>query len=502
MPLQSGKGVDHAPREIELKLAVAARDVPRLRRRLAEFGAGRSVDVDNVYYDTAERLLHANRMALRVRRIGGQWRQTLKTESRPGALATRGEWENALPHGRLDLALLAATPLPALLREHRGARLRPVFRTRFRRTVWHAAGGAIEIALDQGELVAGRRRLPILELELELRGGSAAALFRLALDLIGEGRGALALRPEVDSKAARGYRLAAGQAAAPAKANAAAVAGRFGDEASVDDALRRLVERATTVLLLNVAGRLQRDDPEFVHQARVAVRRIRSAARLFGKEAGWPRSYDGELRWLARRLGALRDWDVLLEQTLRALAADLPASAEALAAPAVARRRRDEARLMAALASARFTRLMLRLLRWAGQEKAGGPTLAEVAGRRLERLHRRLFAAAADFAALTVEQQHRVRIRAKRLRYALDLLAAALPQRATQRYVERLAALQDHLGTLNDAVVAAARLPGLARAAGVDAAPARRWLQAESRRYSRRAAAALSSLARRPPPWR
>ena len=196
-----------APHEIELKLALSALDVPALRQRLARFGNGEAVEVDNVYFDTAERLLRSNRMALRVRRIGRRWVQTLKTETRASALSARGEWEVPAPRGRLDLGRLPATPLTALLQAHPGARLQPAFRTRFRRTVWHADGGAIEIALDEGEIVAGQQKAPILELELELKSGAVEALYRLALELAGKGGEALALRPAVDSKAARGYRL-------------------------------------------------------------------------------------------------------------------------------------------------------------------------------------------------------------------------------------------------------------------------------------------------------
>ncbi len=489
-----------APREVELKLALVARDLPRLRKRLARFGDGVSVEVDNVYLDTDERLLRANRMALRLRRIGRRWVQTLKTESAAGALSTRGEWELPAPRGRLDTARFAQTPLAALLRAHPGARLVPAFRTRFRRTLWTAAAGAIEIALDEGEIIAGERRAPILELELELKSGEVDALYRLALDLAGKGPAALALRPAVDSKAVRGYRLATQESPTPQKANAAAVTASLAPDASLKAALHQLVGRGATLLLANAAGSQEVADPEFVHQARVAVRRMRSAARALGRDAGWPASLDDELRWIARLLGAVRDWDVLQAHTAPALLAALPATAP-LVERAAERRLRDDAALRAALGGARYARLALRLLRWANSAADQGITLGSAAPARLARMHRRLFDAAAFFVALPVRRQHRVRILAKRLRYALDLFASTLPEKRTRRYVERLAHLQDELGALNDAVVASGLLRRLSRAAGVDPLPAGEWLQRQRERHALRAEQALADLLRRPVPW-
>jgi CHAD domain-containing protein len=331
-------------------------------------------------------------------------------------------------------------------------------------------------------------------------------LFALALDLSGRGRDALALLPAVDSKAARGYRLAAGERPAPVKANARAVAGPPPRRHTPAAALRGVVERGTTLLLANTAPLVAADDPEFVHQARVAVRRLRSASRLLGDEAGWRGTLDADLRWIARRLGAVRDWDVLATQTMPALAAALPADAARLAGGIGGLRRQADARLRQTLGDARFARLALRLLRWAGtgaDPRAGdSPTLADVAGRRLARLHRRLFEAAQFFVALPVERQHRVRIRAKRLRYALDLFADALPAKPTARYVGQLALLQDELGAINDAVVAAALVRRLARAARADAAAADEWLQQRRQQHALRAEAALAELAQLPRPWR
>ena len=495
-----------APTEIELKLSLSPRDLPRLLLRLARFGRSRTQTVDNVYYDTSDRQLARSGLALRLRRIGRRRLQTLKAESgaAAAALSKRGEWEVPAPDGKLDPGRFPSTPLTKLLEKKPRPRLLPVFRTRFSRRIWLTADGAIEIALDQGEIAAGKRTAPILELELEVKSGSAAALYPLALDLIGKGRHSPLLLPAVESKAARGYRLASGAVPAPCKANARAILGDLAAKMTLAAAMRTLTDRATNLLLLNAAGHLKADDPEFVHQARVALRRLRSAARLIGKAAAWPEPFDAELRWIGRELGALRDSDVLLSQTIPALQA---AVGDATALSAIAdlvrkQRRRDERALRNALHSKRFAMLALQLLQWAHTEAPSSMSIAAAGGKRLARLHRRLIGEAAFFVALPTSRQHRVRILAKRLRYALDLFAVGLPAKAAAGYGRQLARVQDQLGALNDAVVAADKLQQLARRARVDVRQALEWLEGQRREHALQAESVLAALAQLHQPWR
>ena len=183
------------PLERELKLRVSPRAAARIARALSLPSRGRVLH--SIYFDTPQLTLRRRRMALRVRRDGRRWLQTLKGERAPGV---RNEWETPLASPSLDLS-----PLPQLKRL---AGLRPVFETRFtRRARMLRRGDArIEVALDRGYVRAGRRRAPISELELELKSGTMRALRgeaarlarRFGLDFLEE------------SKAARGYRLADG----------------------------------------------------------------------------------------------------------------------------------------------------------------------------------------------------------------------------------------------------------------------------------------------------
>jgi inorganic triphosphatase YgiF len=491
--------------EIELKLAVARADVAALVRRLARYGEPATARVESVYFDTPDRRLAAAGCALRLRRAGDRWVQTLKCGTATAALARRGEWEVAARvvagRPRLTRAAFARTPAAALL--GRRARLDAVFDTRFERRLWQIeyGGARLEAALDTGTISAGRRREPICELELELKAGPAAALPEFALQLAGTGARALALMPYGESKSARGYRLAARAAPQPVKAQARRLTSAVSADTGIDAALRAVCARATEIVIANAHGALARDDPEFVHQARVAMRRLRSAARLTRRWVAFPPELAGELRWIARRLGAVRDCDVLVECTLPAIEREvgLPAQVRVRA-----QRERERARraLRVALASPRFARLALAALAWSAQPpRPDAPSLRAVAAASLARLHARLFDSARRFETLSVERQHRVRIRAKRLRYALDFFAATLPRRAVADYARRLAALQDDLGALNDIAVAAARLPALASAHRVRAA-VRAWAQGARARHVHAAARALKRLRTRAPPWR
>jgi inorganic triphosphatase YgiF len=462
--------------EIELKLGVPAGALTRLRGRLRALGEPRTQVLDTTYYDTPERLLGGQGMALRLRRQGRQWVQTLKSGDAAAALSARGEWELPVSGRALELQRLPVEARKALkaagLDAQAVASLRPWFRTRFRRSAWLVEhdGAQVEVALDDGEVIAGKRRAPLLELELELKAGTPAALLNLALQVVAPRRGApLPLVPLPESKAARGARLALGTGPEAVKAHAKRVTAGLTAGTSAAAALRSVLGNGMDVLLANAAGLADSDAPEFVHQARVALRRMRSAVRLLGRDADLPEALVEEMHWVAGALGPARDADVLLTDTLPPLLARLPAAlqGDAAALQAAARARQAAARsaARAAVRSTRFALFALRLMQWCATPPRGrAATLSKLAPQRLAQAQRKLLEAAAFFCALAPAERHRVRILAKRLRYALDLFACALPARATAAYVEALSALQDRLGASNDAAVAVETLPRLTNA--------------------------------------
>src|SRR5512147_777302 len=169
------------PMEIELKLALppqqAAAFLRRMARRRTLKGTGSvplEQDLVTRYFDTPDFALSAQGVALRVRRVGRRWLQTLKTEGeRRGGLSRRVEFEVPVGRGIPDWQRFPAEA-QAYVAEALRAQLVPVFETRFHRTAWllKGKGGAqIEVALDVGEVVAGERSQPICEIELELKSG-------------------------------------------------------------------------------------------------------------------------------------------------------------------------------------------------------------------------------------------------------------------------------------------------------------------------------------------
>ncbi len=217
----------------------------------------------------------------------------------------------------------------------------------------------------------------------------------------------------------------------------------------------------------NLSGVLHTTEPESVHQLRVGQRRLRSALGLFAKWIDFPAPLKSELKWLAGELGAARDAEVLAGCTLVRVAAACPgeASLQALndAALTVAGAKRQRA--VAALRSARYSGLMRDLTRWLQDlqlRRAPSETMCRSVEERLDRhaskilsrRHRRLLRRGARLKDASPEEHHRVRIAAKKLRYAIEFFQSLHAARRARHWLPSLAALQDAFGVLNDAAVA------------------------------------------------
>ena len=201
-------------KETELKLRAsretlaALREHPLLKKR--NKSGWQTRELLNQYFDTPERELSAARVALRLRRDGDVVIQTLKCRGQSVAgLSERNEHEWHLDKVKLDLKKLDDTCWPEQLAGLDKKTIKPLFTTDFTREFAEIAWGrgkakvVIEAALDQGFVIAGKRKEEICELELELREGAPEALLELAAELAAS----LPLMPCDISKAERGYRL-------------------------------------------------------------------------------------------------------------------------------------------------------------------------------------------------------------------------------------------------------------------------------------------------------
>ena len=465
--------------ETELKLLLPGAQPATIEARLRRLGvlARRQTSTQwlwNVYHDTPEQALRQQRHALRMRCVSGRpwkttataatlrgaWIQTFKSAGvSQGGLSRRGEWESRERAGRLNPLALRTTPWASLDPDGQlFATLQPCFETRCRRTVWtlHRYHGAtIEVALDIGEISAGDRTEPMLELELELKAGAPEALFVLAREIAST----LAVLPCDVSKAERGYRLAQGisHPASPAAAL------QLPAHATPLDAACRALIATFEQFTRNLSSLLGSDDPEVVHQARVAWRRWRSAARLF---APWlPHSPDASgLRPLLEALGPLRDLDVLRTDTLGRW---LPAFVEAddtrqhIADRATAHideaRAAQRERVRTVLAQPATGLALLGLahdlaMLHVDSEAAPAAPAKPWAAARIKKLQKRLEAAlkASRKPQTDPEQIHRARIQAKRTRYAAEMLRDLLPARRSKAITQAATAVQARLGADRD----------------------------------------------------
>jgi inorganic triphosphatase YgiF len=503
------------PAEIELKLAVVSGRPHQVARMLppAEF---EQVLLDDQYFDTPDAELRRRGLVLRVRREDDRWVQTLKSSSRLRELvANRGEWEVELARGGArpgpDLKRFDAAALREVMRAgFDAARLGAVFRSRVkrRRAVLSHGASRIEVALDDGYIQArvdGRkRRIAIAEVELELMDGDPADLLDLARHLVDQRKGPARLVPALRSKGERGYALALDDQAAALRASARGFAAELRVAMTTAEALRAVMRHGLAIVVANADALRDAPNPELVHQTRVALRRMRSAIRLFDRDHGdISAELADRLRWLAQALGQARDWDVLLDSSLPAFLEHARDAVEGgdLQKAAERERKRAIARTIRAVSARRYAKLVLALARWTvTAPPLATPTIGEVAAPLLDELADRMFAKARGFARLTTHQRHRVRIQAKRLRYALDLLSVALPERAAADYIDALSHLQDALGELNDVTVAVVSLTSLTGKRGIRRA-LKAWQQQVESGDVRAAAGRIAALERRSRPW-
>lgn len=396
----------------------------------------------------------------------GPWRKLLREAAngaggngkRADGAAGNGAVANGAAAGGLaEQAGTAALPPAGLL---------PLFSSTVKRSVWELRlpqGDEVEFVLDIGELRSEQggdafRSEPVCEIEMELKSGEPLHLFDFALALLQD----IPLQIGNLSKAERGYALFAPQPPAARKAAPLKLTRRM----SIEKAFMAIAGNCLEHIQGNEAGVL-RNDGESLHQMRVGLRRLRSALAQFRELLALPEPLMKELDWLGGQLGPARDWDVMAASTLPRAAPAMP-DADSFAELRLAAEYKSEemqAAAAGALASSRYARLSLGLARclrsrcWreelddAGRRRLKQPASA-LARRMLVDGRRRLLKRGKKLAGASARARHRVRIAAKKDRYASEFFRSLYPGKKGQRYIRALAGLQDELGWRNDAAVA------------------------------------------------
>jgi inorganic triphosphatase YgiF len=497
--------------ELEIKLQIPAGQRTALETALDVAHWDRT-ELEAHYFDTAGGQLAAHGFAWRLRRENGQWVQTLKgtgghlLQRLEDEVRVEPEADRALP--RPELGRHRDSPAGRALAKAMGGSLDDAstlvveqFHTRIERRIRVMSHGdsRVEVAYDRGGIHAKGHGIEVCELELELKDGPPDGVFALARPWLAAHR----LWLSTTSKGQRGRLLVEGRPFAPVvKAGVPALEWSMSQRAL----LRAIVANCLEQVLPNAdqiaAGSTE---AEHVHQARVGLRRLRTALRELGA-FGNPLDVEQQdmLATAFSRLGEVRDMESVSRSVLSRLAA--AGAPEGLHWPPPAGEVHQPG---AAVRDPAFQGVLLELLAFslAEDEKSGSPGgKADGAGRkdlrkRLARLHRQVVRDGERFTELPVEQQHRVRKRLKRLRYVSEFLAPLYGAHAVERYVEALRPAQDALGEHNDDAVG---LEAFTRAknAQPEAWFAVGWLSAQQQESARDCRRALRKVAEAPRFWK
>ncbi len=552
--------------EVELKFQVPTDRREALQRAVGTRSAQRT-RLQAIYTDTADDRLAAAGLALRLRKEGRLWVQTLK--GRGDGLMQRLEHEVPLPAQRgeppLDPARHAGTPVGEQLQRvlkasganNGQASLAPLYRTDIQRVhrVLSHDGARIELALDEGWIIADTQRLPVFEIEFELKSGPPAALLALAMRWVER----FDLLWDVRTKSERGFRLARGLQQVPAVRAPAVVWPQAPHGVGKGGSKRRLRERADlgkaptpaqawstllmsalTQVLPNAAemagakrsvssdavGSADPAHAAHLHQLRVGLRRLRTVLNLcaaWGPDEAAALALQLAWREPFTQLGAARDSDVLgggLWPEIEAAGGppgppprlNTDTAGAVVAAPDPAEILRQPGFSLLLLQSLALS-LPADPLRSAGADASQPGTKAETlpaaAARLLARTWRQVRRDADGFAGLALEKQHRTRRRLKRLRYLLEGLLAlpgelGWPRAALRRWHRRLCRALDALGRYNDLCMADAALTAAtshASSADPGAWFARGWLAVQRPLAMAAAAQRLQRLVHTSTPW-
>lgn len=437
----------------------------------------------SIYFDTPGGALWAQGRSLRVRKAQGKYLQTLKwTDASIGLPDTRREFEVRCGSSEPDVSLFGVDMASQLEAISAGAPLVARFSAQFRRRIAlvKTGGSEIEAALDAGHIIDGDNQLPVREIELELKQGDPADLYSFAEQL----SAAYNLRLGVLTKSQRGFLLAAGELAEIRKAKS--------PDLPPDTRLDDLIGAALTECLDHFVGNwpvlLQADNPDSIHQMRVAIRRLRSLLAVFHREIPNPDFvvFRMEARDIASALGMARDTDVFLAAVRSGPFAVIEPDASIDAFCAGIDERRDEGygQAHAMLAAPQTTRFVLEMRGFVARRgwRAGldadhlialGEPAAKFAARTLDRLDRKARKLGRAIDDTKAEDVHKLRIVLKNVRYCAEMFGAASgEQHAVRKYLKACAHLQDVLGVHNDMDVSRGIVADIEKRAGAISARA------------------------------
>ena len=455
--------------EIELKFQIPPESKAPLEKFITSKG-GTSKRLRAKYFDTDARLLARSNIALRLRKEGHVWYQTLKVAPQAAAVIRHEDTVRLVtPPGTapvMDPSRHSSSDqwmkIDKLLRHDAARELKPLYETDLKRLSvdLRTRRGLINYAIDTGSISNTEKetdplltalgqtveplKLPVAEIELELVSGSNMALIEAGTRLVRD----YGVWLDVRTKSMRGDSLAKAKLImAPAKAQSV----KISDDLSLEEFFEIVRKECVRHVLVN-ASQLASEEgylPEHIHQLRVALRRLRTALKLFSRAQNFEvQTWSDQAKFLAAQLGKNRDIDAMSESIwpeLRKINAPLVefTALEGMQSPALIVR---EGKIQSW-----FLELIGRDLQSHEQKtQSHWSAILPIIIKWQKKCAKR----AKNFASLTVEERHELRKKMKRLRYSLEFIEGECKSSKFRQFSKVLARAQNELGTYNDLQVA------------------------------------------------
>jgi len=419
-------------------------------------GSGGTQVLDARYFDTSTYCLQKEKFAYRIRREGEQWIATIKGGGlSSGGLHERQEWNVVVRDAQPDITVFAGIDIGQhLIGLVDNQKLEPIVMTKFERRTLDIImpdGSQIEVAADQGTIVAGLQNAPILEVELELKSGEPSALLQLGAALARE----YPLLPESNSKFYRGLTLAGLATVQPKKATKLEI---DKNKLAGQELRTILVQLIAQFLVAQQVFLTDPTQPEHVHELRISLRRLRSLLEFYSPLVDHEKYtyHQVQLRNLGQLLGGLRELDVAYMAWKQCSDIQFTSIKSRISLGGILAKHRllEAEKVYEILNAGHATPLLLEL--WAMLSESKGQqlpehqcTLSEYSVSRLSSLLRTLTKQGKTIDWTATENVHTLRLQIKKIKYATEVLEPVFYK--VSPFILRLDTLQNKLGLLSDA---------------------------------------------------
>jgi inorganic triphosphatase YgiF len=417
----------------------------------------------SVYFDTPNADLERHKVTLRLRNHRRAYLMTLKWQGNfSGGLFERGEIEVPAPTADPDPSLFGPEIAAMLTRIIQDQPLVAIYETDIRRLLRHIASGSsdIEIAFDSGHIIAGDQKLAVREIEMELKSGDPAELYRQGIALAE----AYPVWIGTTGKSYRGALLASGRPPSPVR-GFTPLAG----EPSVDAAIASVINGCMAQFTGNWPAFESGDAVTAIHQMRVALRRLRALLGLFQRSFPCAEflTFRTTAKAIAGILGEARNWDVFLELLRNGPVKAFPENSglAEIMEQSEQHRKAAYAGVRKLLAAPETTRFVLSLQAFVVRHGWRNTLAPEALSRltepainftiaNLNRMQGKLARRGKNLGGFAPHQRHEIRIALKKIRYAADVFAGVFAGSELRGHTNITARLQDQLGIFNDMITA------------------------------------------------